>query len=122
MQKTIKQTLDAMLARREYSVSEVILKLKMAGFMEASIKAIVDDYQSRGLISNERYIEEKVFSLMRRGYGPIYVSRLLSGQQLSINTNDYCWQEALSIAKRKAGHRVGIKLKQYLFRRGFNHG
>lgn len=121
MQKTIKQTLDAMLARREYSSHEVVAKLRMAGYIDASIFAIIEDYQQKGLLSNDRYTEEKVYSLIRKGYGPNYVSRLLSQQGLSFNISDYCWNEAKLIARRKAGSREGVKLKQYMFRRGFSH-
>jgi SOS response regulatory protein OraA/RecX len=122
MEKTIKQTLDGMLLRREYSVAEIQFKLLRAGYIEASVSAIIADYLERGFISNERYVEEKVRSLVRKGYGPNYVSQVLSRQQLPFSAKDYDWKEAYQVAKRKAGSREGLKLKQYLYRRGFTYG
>ena len=122
MEKTIKQTLDGMLQRREYSVAEIRLKLLGAGYIPASVNAIISDYVDKGFISNERYVEEKVRSLMRRGYGPAYVAQVLAQKQVSINLKDLDWKEAYQVAKRKAGAREGLKLKQYLYRRGFTYG
>ena len=122
MEKTIKQTLDGMLLRREYSVAEIRFKLLNAGYIEASVNAIVTDYLERGFISNDRYVEEKVRSLIRRGYGPSYAAQLLSRQNVPFDPRDYDWKEAYQIAKRKAGSREGLKLKQYLYRRGFTYG
>lgn len=122
MEKTIKQTLDGMLQRREYSVAEIRLKLLGAGYIPASVNAIITDYVDKGFISNERYVEEKVRSLMRRGYGPAYVAQVLAQKQVSINLKDLDWKEAYQVAKRKAGAREGLKLKQYLYRRGFTYG
>ncbi|MEC7030042.1 MAG: regulatory protein RecX [Pseudomonadota bacterium] len=122
MEKTIKQTLDGMLQRREYSVAEIRLKLLGAGYIPASVNAIISDYVDKGFISNERYVEEKVRSLMRRGYGPAYVAQVLAQKQVSINLKDLDWKEAYQVAKRKAGTREGLKLKQYLYRRGFTYG
>ena len=122
MERTIKQVLDAMLERREYSVYEVRFKLGRLGFIDASIDAIIEDYVTKGYLSDERYAEEKVLSLMRRGYGPFYVKGILSQMNLSLNAKDFDWQEAYRIAIRKAGNREGVKLRQYLFRRGFRLG
>ena len=122
MERTIKQVLDGMLERREHSVYEVRSKLGRLGFINASIDAIIEDYVTKGYLSNERYTEEKVLSLMRRGYGPFYVKSVLSQMNLNLNTKDFDWQEAYSVAVRKAGNREGVKLRQYLFRRGFMLG
>lgn len=122
MERTIKQVLDGMLERREHSVYEVRTKLGRLGFIDASIDAIIEDYVTKGYLSNERYIEEKVLSLMRRGYGPFYVKGVLSQMNLNLNTKDFDWREAYSVAVRKAGNREGVKLRQYLFRRGFRLG
>ena len=122
MEKTIKQTLDGMLLRREQSVAEIQFKLLKAGYIEASVNAIMADYLERGFISNERYVEQKVRSLVRKGYGPSHVSQVLSRQNLPFSAKDHDWKEAYQVAKRKAGSREGLKLKQYLYRRGFTYG
>lgn len=122
MSKTIKQTLDDMLLRREYSESEAKLKLIQKGFISESVDAIVSHYIELGFISNNRYAEERVFSLIRKGYGPNYVRQVLKQHGLSMPKQDFSWHEALSIAKRKAGKRTGLKLRDYLYRRGFVYG
>lgn len=121
LKKSIKQVLDDMLARREYSVAEAKRVLLSKGFLDASIENIVAVYTERGFISNERYREEKIFSLMRKGYGPIYVKHQLALRGVSFQKDGYNWSEAYQVAKRKAGKREGLALKQYLYRRGFTH-
>ena len=119
MEKTIKQRLDELLARREYSSSEVRFKLQQAGYVDTSIAAIIDDYVERDFISNTRYRDEKVAALMRKGYGPVYAMQILKQHGISFNPQDYDWSEAYQVARRKAGNKEGMKLKQYLYRRGF---
>lgn len=122
MNKTIKQVLDDMLSRREYSRSEVAYKLRQKGFVEESVDNIVSHYVEIGYISDERYTEQKVRSLMMRGYGPGYIRQILKQAQLTFHQRDFDWREAYAIACRKAGSREGLKLRDYLYRRGFIQG
>lgn len=120
MKKTIKQVLDGMLARREYSALQVKQKLSSLGFLEDSIDNIIEVYTERGYLSNQRYQAERVLSLMNRGYGPFYAKQKLRQEGVEIHSEDFCWKNAYQIALRKAGEKKGLALKQYLYRRGFN--
>lgn len=120
MSKTIKQVLDDMLARREYSLLQVRRKLLAKGFLEQSVNNIVAEYESRGYLSNERYGEQRAYALIRNGYGPYYVRQKLKQEGVELK-GQFDWKEAYQVAKRKAGNREGQALKQYLFRRGFGY-
>ena len=122
MSKTVKQVLDDMLSRREHSAYEVKIKLMQKGFIRESVDAIVSHYLELGLISDTRYAEERVYSLIRKGYGPHYVRQVLKQHNLQMPHIEFRWSEGLEIAKRKAGSRTGLKLRDYLFRRGFLYG
>lgn len=121
MSRTIKQVLDGMVARREYSVLQAKQKLLGMGFVERSVDDIVAHYVELGYLSDQRYLQERVYSLMRRGYGPFYVKQKLRLEGVNMDTRGFDWKEAFKVAKRKAGKREGHLLRQYLFRRGFNH-
>lgn len=120
--KTIKQVLDDMISRREYSVLQARTKLLKMGFIEQSVNNILSDYTQKGFLSDKRYAEERAWSLMRRGYGPLYVTQKLKLEGVAFQKEDYDWKEAYQVAKRKAGLREGLKLRQYLYRRGFVNG
>ena len=122
MNKTIKQVLDDMLARREYSQFEATSKLRQKGFVAESIDNIIAHYVELGYISDARYVEQKVRSLMLRGYGPGYVRQVLKQGRLSFCADHYDWQDAYQVAQRKAGNKTGLKRRDYLYRRGFIQG
>lgn len=121
MKKTIKQVLDGMITRREYSILQAKRKLLSMGFIQESIDNILDDYEKKGYLSNQRYQEERVLSLMRRGYGPFYVKQKLQQEGVTMDSRNLDWTEAYRVAIRKAGKREGHLLRKYLYRRGFNY-
>lgn len=121
MKKTIKQVLDGMITRREYSILQAKRKLLSMGFIRESVDNILDDYERKGYLSNQRYLDERVQSLMRRGYGPFYVKQKLQQEGVSMGSRVFDWTDAYKVAIRKAGKRKGPLLRQYLYRRGFNY-
>ena len=121
MNNELHQVLSQMLSRREYAVNEARSKLLQKGYQQDDVEAAIAMYVYHDWLSDERYVSAKVASLQSRGYGPIYVKMLLGQMGLDIEPQDYCWQDAYAVAKRKAGGKEGLKLKQYLYRRGFTH-
>lgn len=109
-----------MLARREYSLQQARRKLLGMGFIEQSVNNILLEYESRGYLSDQRYREERIYALMRKGYGPYYVKQKLQQEGVEMK-GQFDWKEAYQIAKRKAGNKQGPALRQYLFRRGFGY-
>ena len=108
-----------MLAQREYSQQEAIQKLMHQGYVRGDIDDVIDEYVQKGWLSNARFIDQKVSSLMARGYGTSYVQQVLRQQGVEIQASEYQWQEAYHVALRKAGKKEGFALKRYLYRRGF---
>jgi SOS response regulatory protein OraA/RecX len=119
MSLEVEQALLSMLSRREYAVNEARQKLHQKGYSTDDIEPVMQDYVARRLICDERFKIAKVGSLQARGYGPNYIKMLLAQMGLSFYQDDFDWCQAYQIALRKAGRKERIKLKQYLYRRGF---
>ena len=119
MKIAIRQALNKMLASREYNQCEAKQVLQSKGYAEEDVEAVLSEYIQKGWLSNQRYIEQKVCSLMARGYGPGYVKQVLQQSKLEACLSDFSWREAYLVARRKAGKKEGMALKRYLYRRGF---
>ena len=119
MKIAIKQALNKMLTLREYSQQEAMQTLLSKGYIRSDIEVVLEEYIQKGWLSNVRYIDQKVSSLMARGYGPNYIQQVLRQSGIEIQLAKYQWQEAYGIALRKAGKKEGLALKRYLYRRGF---
>ncbi len=119
MSLEVEQALLSMLSRREHAVNEARQKLHQKGYAAEDIELVLQDYAARRLICDERFKAAKVASLQARGYGPNYIKMLLAQMGLSFYQDDFDWRQAYQTALRKAGRKEGIKLKQYLYRRGF---
>ncbi|MEX1226419.1 MAG: regulatory protein RecX [Marinobacter sp.] len=79
-----------LLARREHSRQELILKLRQRQTPETVIDRVLDDYEQEGWLSDERFAE--VYSRQRRdlGYGPVRIRSEL--QQRGVRL----WPDCLS--------------------------
>ena len=118
---TLETILNEMLQKREYSVKQAHELLTKKGYPSSVVDQLLARYIKCGWLSDDRYIKITVQRLMERGYGPYYVQQVLRQRQLEIEVKDFDWDEAYRVAARKAGNRQGIKLKQYLYRRGFTN-
>ncbi|MCP4410129.1 MAG: regulatory protein RecX [Gammaproteobacteria bacterium] len=62
-----------LLTRREHSRLELHSKLIARGFASAQIDGLLDQLQTEGLQSDERFTEVYVRSRMQRGFGPLRI-------------------------------------------------
>lgn len=122
-----------LLARREHSRQELVLKLRQRGFEPASIEPILDEYEERDWLSDQRFADMLVRQRHEAGYGPLKIRADLqqkgitgTPQALSAVT-EASWRETAVRARRK---RFGlehiredwpVKARQagFLSRRGF---
>ncbi|ANF57176.1 regulatory protein RecX [Halotalea alkalilenta] len=60
----------AMLARREHSRAEIALRLRRDGYQDEEVEPALDELESRGLQSDERFCEAFVRARVQRLQGP----------------------------------------------------
>lgn len=94
------------LARREYSVSEASRRLLRKGVSPDLVDALIDKFQSQGLISDKRYAESLVRRRASRGQGPLLVNAELfrhgvDGEVVQDAMKEYEWLEIGMAAKTK---------------------
>jgi regulatory protein len=73
----------SLLARRDYSTHELKKKLEERGYDEHAREVVVDDLESMGKISDERYGQNVVAYRARRGHGPARIRSQLQKSGLS---------------------------------------
>ncbi|MFE8072056.1 regulatory protein RecX [Marinobacteraceae bacterium S3BR75-40.1] len=62
-----------LLARREHSRRELALKLMQRHFEDAVIEAVLDEFESRQWLDDERFAEVYVRQRVSLGYGPMRI-------------------------------------------------
>ncbi|RMG33136.1 MAG: regulatory protein RecX [Gammaproteobacteria bacterium] len=62
-----------LLAQREHSRHELEAKLARRFADRALCAQVLDDLEARGLLSDERFVEQYVGSRMRKGFGPLRI-------------------------------------------------
>lgn len=76
------------LGQREYSVQELVTRLKGKGVDPATAALVVDDLRGRGLQSDARFAEAFVHSRINRGQGPIRIRQELSQRGIDDDVAD----------------------------------
>ncbi|NMT63573.1 regulatory protein RecX [Marinobacter orientalis] len=80
-----------LLARREHSRLELSLKLMQRKFESAVIDRILDDYESEGWLSDERFADIYARQRIDLGYGPLRI--LAELQQRGVHAAPGCMRE-----------------------------
>ncbi len=120
------------LARREYTGKEIFSKLKNRVESIELLKAEIDKLEEEGLIDNERFAEQYIYSRSLRGYGPLRIEQEL--KQRGVNENisqplmkDIDWTSfAIKVLEKKTAgifpHETKqiLKIKKFLNYRGFD--
>ena len=73
----------ALLARRDYSTHELKKKLAERGYSEHAFEMVVDELESMGKMSDQRYGQNLVAYRARRGHGPLRIRSQLQKSGLS---------------------------------------
>ena len=120
------------LARREYTGKEIFSKLKNRVESIELLKAEIDKLEEEGLIDNERFAEQYIYSRSLRGYGPLRIEQEL--KQRGVNENisqplmkDIDWTSfAIKVLEKKTAGifpdetKQILKIKKFLNYRGFD--
>ena len=120
------------LARREYTGKGIFSKLKNRVESIELLKAEIDKLEEEGLIDNERFAEQYIYSRSLRGYGPLRIEQEL--KQRGVNENisqslmkDIDWTSfAIKVLEKKTAGifpdetKQILKIKKFLNYRGFD--
>ena len=124
-----------LLARREHSQRELMVKLERQGFKREAIENALEELQMKGLQSDARFAESYMQSRMARGFGPRRIAAELrergvdsEGAETALWSGNADWTEVAREAWRKkfrqgAGRSTAERARQirYLEYRGFTH-
>ena len=122
------------LARREHTGKEIFSKLQNRVESVEILKAEIMKLEKEGLIDNQRFSEQYIYSRSLKGYGPLRIEQELRQRGVSENIsqplmNDIDWNKiAVQVLEKKAGEEFPdetkqiLKLKKFLNYRGFDFG
>lgn len=133
----MRQQLLRWLARREYSRFELSSKLAQAGYPDAEINFLLDEFAQAGWQSDERFADLYVRSKIAAGFGPRRIvhelqSRGISAELIERHTSrdkEYWWDIMREVAKKKYkncmnGSKLTVKDQmrccRFLLQRGFD--
>lgn len=122
-----------LLAVREHTRFQLARKLRDRGHAAAVVDDVLDDLQSRDLLSDERFVDGYLQQRLRKGYGPLRIRAELAERgapdgliEQGLANADVDWQQLLEqVAERKFGGRGEIdrsalgKRGRHLQQRGF---
>lgn len=123
------------LARREYSVHELEQRLQGKGYPATAVAEVLQDLESRGLVSDRRFAESLVRSRVERGYGPMKIAHELRAKGVDaplieelVGDDDEYWVARLQAVWEKrfgqppADYRDWARQARGLQSRGFTAG
>jgi regulatory protein len=125
----------ALLVSREHSAAELQRKLSAKGHDEDSTAKAIQELQSRGLQSDERFAEAYVRSRQLRGYGPQRIQHQLRERGVSdtlireaLDAQADTWLELIARVRTKRfgeeapeDYKAQAKQMRFLQYRGFSH-
>ena len=131
--RDIRKKIMDFLSRREHSKKEIYKKMldrvNSLEILEEEIKKLEKD----GILDDERFAEQYLYSLVKRGLGPLRINKYLQEKGVDshlINTllKDLDWQDlAKEVLLKKSKYKIlpkeedVIKLKRFLNYRGFEY-
>tara|TARA_Y100001949_G_scaffold171213_1_gene173352 strand:+ start:124 stop:585 length:462 start_codon:yes stop_codon:yes gene_type:complete len=131
--RDIRKKIMDFLSRREHSKKEIYKKMldkvNSLQILEEEIKKLEKD----GILDDERFAEQYLYSLVKRGLGPLRINKYLQEKGVDshlINTllKDLDWQDlAKEVLLKKSKYQIPpkeedvIKLKRFLNYRGFEY-
>ena len=131
--KDIRKKIMDFLSRREHSKKEIskkmLDKVNSLEILEEEIKKLEKD----GILDDERFAEQYLYSLVKRGLGPLRINKYLQEKGVDshlINTllKDLDWQDlAKEVLLKKSKYQIPpkeedvVKLKKFLNYRGFEY-
>ncbi len=131
--RDIRKKIMDFLSRREHSKKEIYKKMldkvNSLEILDEEIKKLEQD----GILDDERFAEQYLYSLVKRGLGPLRINKYLQEKGVDshlINTllKDLDWQDLVKeVLLKKSKYQIPpkeedvIKLKRFLNYRGFEY-
>ena len=131
--RDIRKKIMDFLSRREHSKKEIYKKMldkvNSLEILDEEIKKLEQD----GILDDERFAEQYLYSLVKRGLGPLRINKYLQEKGVDshlINTllKDLDWQDlAKEVLLKKSKYQIPpkeedvVKLKKFLNYRGFEY-
>lgn len=131
--RDIRKKIMDFLSRREHSKKEIYKKMldkvNYLEILDEEIKKLEQD----GILDDERFAEQYLYSLVKRGLGPLRINKYLQEKGVDshlINTllKDLDWQDLVKeVLLKKSKYQIPpkeedvIKLKRFLNYRGFEY-
>lgn len=82
------ETAQRLLGFREHSAVELKRKLRMKAYTSEEIKKCLDELQEDGFLSEDRFVEEKIRSLILKNYGPRHIQLQLEQHGHRLNRQE----------------------------------
>jgi len=130
----IHQRALGLLARREHSARELITKLMMRDYDEATVQSVVTALAQEGLQSDGRFTESYIHSRIEKGCGPVRIKQELRERginddliKLHLDMHAPEWeQRALQAREKRFGKNISQNFKdkakqmRFLQQRGYS--
>lgn len=123
-----------LLARREHSRLELQLKLRQRQFPRGLIDTVLDEYEERGWLNDQRFGDIYARSRMDMGYGPLRIMAELQQRGVrrppeclaQVSEAEWC-RRAVALRERRFGlsdlrtdPKEKLRQARFLLRRGFS--
>ena len=132
--KIIKHAIMRLLARRDYSVCEILAKLKQKDLPIELTLPVIKEFQEANLQSDERYSQALVRGAYNKGKGPAFIRRTLQQNNVEpVSVDAYMLEErfdwyelAKQVRQKQFGETQSTdfneqqKQKRFLYYRGFD--
>jgi|TARA_Y200000002_G_scaffold383199_1_gene403969 SOS response regulatory protein OraA/RecX len=124
-QQKLKHDILRLLARREYSVFEIVVKMSHKGYSDQDIDHVLDELKRLGLQSDERYAMMMCDHLMQQGKGKMFLSAKLNerGVQRSLIDQvalEFDENQSILNAYARINNVSPDRLEKRLYSRGFS--
>ena len=124
---TIRVAAMNLLARREYSMKELVSRLA-SKFPKEEVMETLEQLKNENLQSDLRYAEMRLRVRSKAGYGSLFIENELVSAGLDaelvssvIRSSDLDWVHLAEIQKQKKVFKDDAHLRRYLYRKGFEN-
>ena len=124
---TVRLAAMNLLARREYSMKELVSRLA-SKFPKEEVLETLEQLKNENLQSDLRYAEMRLRVRSKAGYGPLFIENELMSAGLKtelissvIRTSDLDWVQLAAAQKQKKEFKDDAHLRRYLYRKGFEN-
>ena len=128
-----RKRVEGLINRRDYSTSELTLRLQRDGYPSDVVKSVVERMVEVGVLNDSRYADVFIRSKISSGWGELRIERELSRRGVDVETLDG-WPDSyfdatneaerayeLASRRRFSGRDPYVKAVRYLIGRGFSY-